>query len=116
MSQITVMTGPERRRRWGDKERFQILEAACAPGAVVADVARRYDVCTSLIYKWRRAARAEAPPAFMPVMLSGPPGEEPPPRDPEPAIVVEFSGGARITIGAHASAALVSAALKALGR
>ncbi len=116
MSHVTLMTGPERRRRWGDKERFQILEAACAPGAVVADVARRYDVCTSLIYTWRRAARAEAPAAFMPVMLSGPPGEEPAPRAPEPAIVVEISGGTRITIGAHASAALVSAALKALGR
>lgn len=116
MSQITVMTGPERRRRWSDEERLRILEAACAPGAVVADVARRYDVCTSLIYTWRRAAQAEAPPAFMPVMLSGPLGEEPPARGPEPAIVVEISGGARITIGAHAPATLVSAALRALTR
>ena len=77
MSHVTVMTGPERRRRWGDEERFQILEPAGAPGAVVADVAdvaRRYDVCTSLIYKWRQAAKAEAPAGFMPVMLSAPAG------------------------------------------
>ena len=51
MSHVTVMTGPERRRRWGDEERLQILEAAGAPGAMVADVSRRYDVFTSLIYK-----------------------------------------------------------------
>ena len=51
MFHVTVMTGPERRRRWGDEERLWILEATCAPGAVVADVTRRYDVCTSLIYK-----------------------------------------------------------------
>ena len=114
MSHVTVMTGPERRRRWCDEDRFAILEAACAPGAVVADVARRYDVCTSLIYKWRRAAQGEAPAAFMPVMLSGPADGEPPPRDVAGALVVEFPGGARVTIGSQASAALVNAALKAL--
>jgi transposase len=58
------MTGPERRRRWGDDERLQVLEAACAPGAIVADVSRRYDVCASLIYKWLRASKAGAPAAF----------------------------------------------------
>lgn len=114
MSHVTVMTGPERRRRWGDEERFQILEAACAPGAIVADVARRYDVCTSLIYKWRRAAKAEAPAGFMPVMLSAPAGAGLGSGGAEPAIVVELSGGARVTVGPRAPAALVSAALKAL--
>jgi transposase len=114
MPHVTVMTGPERRRRWSDEERLRILEAACTPGAVVAEVARRYDVCTSLIYKWRRAAQAESPAAFMPVMLSVPEVEWPRSPGPEPAMVVEFSGGARVTVGAHAPAALVSAALKAL--
>lgn len=114
MPHVTVMTGAERRRRWGDEERAQILEAACAPGAVVADVARRHDVCTSLIYKWRRAAQAEAPAAFMPVMLSAPEVAGPSSRGAEPAIVVEFSSGARVTVGAHAPAALVGATLKSL--
>ena len=41
MGQITVMTGPERRRQWRDEERLQILAEAFAPGACVADVARR---------------------------------------------------------------------------
>ena len=104
MSHVTVMTGPERRRRWPVEDRLRIVEAACTPGAVVADVARQYDVCTSLIYKWRREACARSPAGFMPVMLSAPGGGEPSARK-EPAIVVELAGGARITIGAHVSAA-----------
>ena len=54
MGQITVMTGPERRRRWSEEERLDILAEAFAPGACVADVSRRRDVSTSLIYTWRR--------------------------------------------------------------
>ena len=38
---ITVFSGPERRRRWSDEERLEILNEAFAPGACVAEVARR---------------------------------------------------------------------------
>jgi transposase len=41
----------ERLRRWSPAERATILAAAFAPGAVVADVARQFEVSTSLIYK-----------------------------------------------------------------
>ena len=57
MSQVTVLTGPERRRRWSKEDQCRILAAAFAPGATVAAMARQYDVATSLIYKWRRALR-----------------------------------------------------------
>jgi transposase len=50
MSQMTLLTGPERRRRWSEDERRQILTAAFAPGAIVADISRRYEISTSLIY------------------------------------------------------------------
>ena len=36
MGQITVFTGPERRRRWSEEERVQILTEAFSPGACVA--------------------------------------------------------------------------------
>ena len=49
MSQITILNGPERRRRWHEDDRVRILEAAFAPGAAIAEVARRFDVSTSLI-------------------------------------------------------------------
>ena len=46
--------GPERRRRWSNEERLQILADAFAPGARVADACRRHDVSTGLVYTWRR--------------------------------------------------------------
>ncbi|MGA3065159.1 MAG: transposase [Methylocystis sp.] len=57
MGRMTLITGGERRRRWSDEDRVRILAAIEEPGAMVAEVARREDVCTSLVYKWRRAAR-----------------------------------------------------------
>jgi transposase-like protein len=61
MSQMTLMTGPERRRRWSQHDRQRILSAAFAPGAVVADVSRQYEVSTSLFTsgaerRWPRSA------------------------------------------------------------
>ena len=59
MRQITVMHGPERRRRWNDEERLRILAEAFAPGACVADVARLHDISTARIYTWRAKLRQQ---------------------------------------------------------
>lgn len=48
MTQVTLLTSPERRGRWSPAERETILAAAFAPGSVVADVARQFEVSTSL--------------------------------------------------------------------
>ena len=77
MTQITLLTGPERRRRWSADERRRILAAAFAPGAIVADVARQFEVSTSLIYKWRQQTMAgESLATFAPAVMV-----------PEPAMV-----------------------------
>ena len=34
MGQVTVFSGPERRRRWSDEERLQIMSEAFAPGVI----------------------------------------------------------------------------------
>ena len=71
MSQVTLFSGPERRRRWSEDERLQILNEAFAPGSCVAEVSRRYDVSTSLIYIWRRKFRAALPgPVFAEAMVA----------------------------------------------
>ena len=116
MSQVTVMTGPQRRRRWSDAERAEVLEAVFAPGAVVADVARQFDVATSLIYKWRREFAAESAPAFLPAMVVGSLDRTEPPARNGGAIVVHLAHGGRVVIDAGAPVALVSATLKALRR
>lgn len=116
MAQVTLMTGPQRRRRWSDAERLEILEASFAPGAVVADVSRQFEVSTSLIYKWRReVSAAQLGPSFVPAMVLGAPGADAAPRS-EAAIVVHLASGARVMIGAQASSSLVGATLKALTR
>jgi transposase len=120
----TLMTGPERRRRWSEYDRRRIVAEAFAPGAVVTRVARANDVSTALIYKWRAQARAERGlTMFAPVVVANEPAPMFSPTPPEAAaepvsaaIVVELPGGARVRIGAAASPALVAATLRGLGR
>jgi transposase len=116
MPQMTLLTGPERRRRWHEEDRCRILAAAFSPGAVVADVARRFDVATSLIYKWRRAYLTPSGFASA-VVIDTPALSAPEPMIPEPqgpSIQVELSNGTRVSISATAPASLVTAALRAL--
>lgn len=60
MAHMTVISGVSRRRRWSVAERCEILTLVSESGAVIADIARRADVSTSLIYKWRQEERAAA--------------------------------------------------------
>ena len=111
MAQITVMSGPERRRRWSEADRAAMLEEAFAPGACVAAVARRHDVSTGLLYGWRRQTQLEvAEPAFVEAVVTA----EPAAPASSPTIMVELSSGTRISIAAAASPALVAAVLRAL--
>ena len=54
MTQITVLSGVERRRHWSDERKLALVEAAIVPGASVATIARDADVSPSSIYRWRR--------------------------------------------------------------
>ena len=60
MSTVTVLSGPERRRRWTAAEKLRIVEASQAGEASVAEVARRHDVHPNLLHLWRRQARTRA--------------------------------------------------------
>ena len=57
MSKVSVLSGPERRRRWSTIEKLGIVEESQAPSASVVDVARRHDVHPNLLTVWRRQAR-----------------------------------------------------------
>ena len=124
MGQVTVFSGPERRRRWTDEERLQIVAEAFAPGARVADVCRRHDVSSGLIYTWRRklldagaAQEAEVPealpaPVFAEAVIDG--DAVPVSAAEHPAMIIDLPRGKRLSVFAAASPALVAAALKAL--
>jgi transposase len=54
---VTVLSGPERRRRWTTAQKLWIVEESLAPVASVVEVARRHDVHRNLLTVWRRQAR-----------------------------------------------------------
>ena len=54
---LEVITGDGRRRRWSDEEKATIVAESFAPGAVVAEVARRYEARAQQVHGWRRDAR-----------------------------------------------------------
>jgi transposase len=55
---MDVTGGRRSRRSWSDEAKQRIVEEAVAPGASVADIARRYGVNANLLFNWRKAARA----------------------------------------------------------
>ena len=124
MGQVTVFSGPERRRRWSDEERLQIVAEAFAPGARVADVCRRHDVSSGLIYTWRRKLldagverEAELPEALpTPVFAEAVIDEDVMAAGAaeHPAMIIDLPRGKRLSVFAAASPALVTAALKGL--
>ena len=113
MSQVTGVSGHERRRRWSNEDRSRILTEAFSSGACVAAVARRNDISTSLIYQRRDKLRGDAMrPAFVEAVIDD--GSDQDRRDARPAIVIELSGGIKVVISVSAPASLVAAALSAL--
>ena len=132
MAQVHILTGPERRRRFSLEQKRAIVAAAFAPGAVVSEVARRADVCASLIYRWRREL-GRAQDGFAEVVIaptldrgdSGAPGCLPALSLVErsdaatvttAAIEIDFSGSSRVRIPASVPPDLAAAVIAALRR
>lgn len=107
MSQITVISGPERRRVWTEQQKRELVAAVSAPGANVAEIARRADLRPNQIYRWRRQM-GQAAQSFVEVQVQ---------PDPAPvsgsSIIVEFER-AIVRIPAGASPGLVSAVLRSI--
>jgi transposase len=56
---VEVITGPERRRRWSDEEKLQLVAEACQPGNSVSQVARERGMSASQLFGWRRQMLAK---------------------------------------------------------
>jgi transposase len=75
---VVEILGRERRRRWRQAEKLEIVAAVGVNGETLARVARRYDVSRSQIYNWRHQFRkrgllpAPVGPTFLPVDIGAP--------------------------------------------
>ncbi len=54
---VTVLSGPERRRRWTTAAKLRIVEECLAAEVPVVEIARRHDVNPNQLHGWRRLAR-----------------------------------------------------------
>jgi transposase len=57
---VEVLTGPRRRRDWSADEKARVVAESCVPGAVVSEVARRWQIAPQQLFTWRREARTAA--------------------------------------------------------
>ena len=57
MAAVTVLSGPERRRRWAMAEKLRIVKESLNAGVNVAEFARRHDIHPQLLHAWRKQAR-----------------------------------------------------------
>ena len=137
---VEVITGPERRRRWSEDEKLQLVEEACRPGNSVSQVARQRGINASQLFGWRRQALAKglitdrrsepnAVPAltFAPVEIAEEPattGEERgvrPPRRPKASrsaatIEIDLKSGDRVRVEGSPDASLVTRIISTLRR
>lgn len=110
MSQVTIFSGAQRRRRWSLDEKRALVAAAFAPGAAVGPVARAADVAPGQIYRWRQELTDTVPAGFARVAVHGDAAGG---AVADAVLVVELSG-AVVRIMAAAPPALASAVLQAL--
>jgi transposase len=115
MASIQIITGPERRRSWSEEQKRAIVSAAFAPGAIVADIARRADVCAGQIYRWRQQLRSTGG-GFSEVVIAAVDDRSSDRAALGPAIEIEFADRARLRIAALTPPELAAAVVRALRR
>jgi len=117
MARLQIITGPERRRSWSEEQKRAIVSAAFAPGTIVADIARRADVCAGQIYRWRQELRCTER-GFSEVVIAAVDdrSSDRAALGPAPAIEIEFADRARLRIAALTPPELAAAVVRALRR
>ena len=129
---VEVVTRGERRRAWSTEQKRLIVTEAMQPGAMPAEVSRRWGIGTGLLYTWRKqllAGELGEPPVPAPVfahvtlpLLADPPAtsSDPPPATPDTApaatgrMEIVLPGGAVVRVGADLDGAALRRVLAAL--
>jgi len=115
MVRLELFSGPERRRRWSADQKRAVVAAAFAPGAIVAEVARRADVRPGQIYRWRQELRGGSGFAAVVVTADADCGPGLAARGGEP-IEIQLNGVASLRIPPSTPPGLAAAVVQALVR
>jgi len=104
-----------RRRSWPEVEKQKIVAESFAPGASVAQIARRYGLNANMLFTWRRQFRPTLPASpdlaqLVPVSIS------PESSSTGGRMEIVLAGGERICFGADVDAAALARVVKALSR
>jgi transposase len=117
------ITSVVRRRRWSDEEKGRIVAEAIAPGAVVADVARRHDLAPQHLSNWIRAAKdggfalpADEMPSFVPVVSVESVQAKKAAQQRRPAFIEIVIGTIKVRVPGGAHARDVEAVVRAVRR
>jgi transposase len=117
MASMQIITGRERRRSWSEGQKRAIVAAAFAPGAIVADIARRAEICAGQIYRWQQELGSTER-GFSQVVIAAvdDAGDDRAALGPAPAIEIELAGTVRVRIVALTPLELAAAVVRALRR
>jgi transposase len=121
---VEIRTGIVRRRRWRIEDKGRIVAEAVAPGAVIAEVARRHDLAPQHLSNWIRAAKAgrfalpgDDGVAFVPVIAAAEPLRCVKPAAVGRAAPIEITmGSVVVRVPNGADRRTLEAVLRALGR
>ena len=96
--------GPTKRRQYSEALKHQMVAETLAPGASVSVVARRHDVNSNQLFRWRRQLLPKAvveSGAMVPVEIAPDDGRPRPAR--EGVIEIAFGCGARVRLRGEVS-------------
>jgi transposase len=102
----TQQPGPTKRRQYSAALKRQMVAETQAPGASVSVVARRHDVNSNQLFRWRRQLLPKTvveSGAMVPVEIA-PDGGRPRRTDREGVIEIAFGCGARVRLRGEVSA------------
>jgi transposase len=118
-----LQSGVIRRRGWTAEEKGRVVAEAVAPGAVIAEVARRHDLTPQHLSNWIRAAKdgqfalpADDSLGFVPAVVRKPPEAERVSGSGRTESIEVMLGGVVVRIPTGAERRLVEVVLRTLRR
>ena len=121
---VAVSTGSVRRRRWSAADKAAIIRETLVPGARISDVARRWQMDSQQVYRWRHSQgvtqrrpmrrRHVAAPDFVPIVTDAMPADAAAPAALATSVIEINLAGAVVRVVSGLDDAQLTAVLRAV--